>query len=44
MTFIKDSNTSILYKKILAGEFKISQNVSGDATDLLKKILTTDPL
>ena len=39
----EDSNTSSLYKKIIAGEFKIPSWVSIEASDLLKKILVTDP-
>ena len=40
----ENSNTSLLYKKIMAGDFTIPRFVSNDARDLLKKILTTDPL
>jgi 5'-AMP-activated protein kinase catalytic alpha subunit len=39
----EDSNTSALYKKIMAGEFAIPKFVSPEARDLLKKILNTDP-
>ena len=39
----EDPDTSKLYKKILSGEFKIPSFVSKDATDLLKKILNTEP-
>ena len=39
----EDPVTSQLYKKILAGEYKIPKHVSDDAKDLLKHILTTDP-
>ena len=39
----ENSNTSILYKKIMAGDFSIPRFVSHDARDLLKKILNTDP-
>lgn len=39
----EDPNTSALYKKIIAGEFKIPKFVSSQAKDLIKGILTTDP-
>ena len=39
----EDPNTSKLYKKILEGDFNIPKHVSGDARDLLKCILQTDP-
>mmetsp|Transcript_1128 Transcript_1128/g.1133 ORF Transcript_1128/g.1133 Transcript_1128/m.1133 type:complete len:292 (+) Transcript_1128:184-1059(+) len=39
----EDPDTSKLYKKILSGEFKIPSFVKGDASDLMKKILNTDP-
>ncbi len=39
----EDPNTSALYKKIIAGEFKIPKFVSPQAKDLIKGILTTDP-
>ena len=39
----EDPDTSKLYKKILSGEFKIPSFVSKNASDLLYKILTTDP-
>lgn len=40
----EDPDTSKLYKKILSGEFKIPPSFVGEeASDLLKKILTTDP-
>ena len=39
----EDANTSVLYKKIMAGEFQIPKFVSYDARDLLKLILNTDP-
>lgn len=39
----EDPNTANLYKKILAGEFTVPKFISGDVTDLIRKILTTDP-
>lgn len=39
----EDPNTSILYKKILGGEYKCGAWVSLDGQDLLKKILNTNP-
>ena len=39
----EDSNTSNLYKKILAGDFKLPNWLSPEACDLLRKILVTDP-
>ncbi len=39
----EDSNTSVLYKKIMAGEFNIPKFVSPEARDMLKCILNTDP-
>lgn len=39
----EDPDTSKLYSKILSGQFKIPSFVSKDASDLLKKILNTDP-
>ncbi len=39
----EDPNTTILYQKILKGEFHIPRFVSKDASDLLRNILTTDP-
>ncbi len=39
----EDANTSILYKKIMAGEFSIPKFVTEEARELLKNILTTDP-
>lgn len=39
----EDPDTSKLYKKILSGEFKIPTFVSQNASDLLHKILNTDP-
>ena len=39
----EDPNTANLYKKILAGEFKLPNYLSAEACDLLKKILVTEP-
>ena len=39
----EDPDTSKLYKKILSGEFKIPSFVSKQATDLMHKVLNTDP-
>jgi len=39
----EDKNTSVLYKKILAGEFTIPKFLGEDVVDLIRKILTTDP-
>lgn len=39
----EDPNTSMLYRKILAGEYKAPKWISAEVRDLLKKILETDP-
>ena len=39
----EDPNTSALYKKIIAGEYKCGSWVSQEAQDLLKSILNTNP-
>lgn len=39
----EDSNTTVLYKKIINGEFSIPKFVSSDARDLLLSILNTNP-
>jgi 5'-AMP-activated protein kinase catalytic alpha subunit len=39
----EDPDTSNLYKKILAGEFKIPKYVSNEGKDLIKNILNIDP-
>jgi 5'-AMP-activated protein kinase catalytic alpha subunit len=39
----EDSNTSVLYKKIMAGDYTIPKFLSPEAKDLIKNILTTDP-
>jgi len=40
----EDPNTANLYKKILAGEFQIPKWIGEDASDLIRWVLTTDPL
>jgi 5'-AMP-activated protein kinase catalytic alpha subunit len=39
----EDPNTSNLYKKILAADYKVPDHFSKDAVDLIGRILTTDP-
>jgi 5'-AMP-activated protein kinase, catalytic alpha subunit len=39
----EDPETSKLYQKILAGEYKIPKTLSEDAKDMLSHILTVDP-
>ena len=39
----EDPNTHQLYKKILSGDFKIPKQLTSEASDLLKKVLNTDP-
>jgi len=39
----EDPNTSVLYKKIIAGDFTIPKFVSSEARELMKGIMTTDP-
>lgn len=39
----EDPNTSCLYKKIIAGEYRCGGWVSNEAQDLLKNILNTNP-
>jgi 5'-AMP-activated protein kinase catalytic alpha subunit len=39
----EDSNTSKLYKKILAGEYILPDDVSSQFQDIINKILTIDP-
>jgi serine/threonine protein kinase len=39
----EDSNTTNLYKKILAANYKLPKFLSIEAIDLLKGILNTDP-
>lgn len=38
-----DEDISVLYSKILRGEFEVPSYLSGEAADLLKRILVTDP-
>lgn len=40
----EDKNTSVLYKKIMSGEFSIPKFVSNEGRDLLLNILITDPV
>ena len=40
----EDTNTSILYKKIIKGEFKIPAFLTERSKTLLKGILNTDPV
>jgi len=39
----EDSNTSVLYKKILAGDYKTPDWISPEVKDLIRQILNTDP-
>lgn len=39
----EDPDTSLLYKKILKGEYVLPSNVSRDGGDLISKILDTEP-
>jgi 5'-AMP-activated protein kinase catalytic alpha subunit len=39
----EDPNTSVLYKKITAGDFNIPKFVSPLAREFLQRLLTTDP-
>jgi len=39
----EDTNTTNLYKKILAASYKLPKFVSYEVTDLIKGILNTDP-
>lgn len=38
-----DNDTQMLYKKIMKGEYSIPSFVSSQATDLIKRVLNTDP-
>lgn len=38
-----DNDTQVLYKKIIRGEYSIPSFVSNMATDLIKRVLCTDP-
>lgn len=42
--FFQDPNTGALYKKILNNEYAIPEFISEDASDILRRILTTDPV
>ena len=42
--FIQDTNTAVLYKKILNGEYSIPKFVSDEGRDLIKNILNIDPV
>jgi 5'-AMP-activated protein kinase catalytic alpha subunit len=39
----EDPNTSNLYKKILSADFQVPNFISPEATDMISRILTTDP-
>ncbi len=39
----EDANTSVLYKKILSGEYKTPKWISPEVKDLIRRILETDP-
>ena len=39
----EDANTSNLYRKIMAGEYKPAKWISSDVKDLIRRILETDP-
>lgn len=39
----EDDDTPKLYKKILNGEYSLSQNLSADLRDFIQRILTVDP-
>ncbi|CAD8060418.1 unnamed protein product [Paramecium sonneborni] len=39
----EDPNTSLLYKKIMSGDFKFPKYISQEAKDLIKNILNVDP-
>ena len=39
----EDPNTSLLYKKIMSGEFSIPKYISPEGKELLKCILNVDP-
>lgn len=42
MPFEDNDNTSLLYKKILKGDYKVRESLSEPAKDLIKKILCVD--
>ena len=39
----EDPKTNVLYKKILNADYTVPDTVSEECTDLIKKILNTDP-
>eukprot|EP01039_Chlorochromonas_danica_P005477 gene5477-6028_t len=39
----EDANTSVLYRKILSGEYRAARWISNDVRDLIRKILEVDP-
>lgn len=39
----EDPNTTLLYKKIIAGDYTMPKFVSAQARDLIQGLLTTDP-
>jgi 5'-AMP-activated protein kinase catalytic alpha subunit len=39
----EDPNTTLLYKKIIAGDYSLPKFVSASAKDLIQGLLTTDP-
>lgn len=39
----EDPNTTLLYKKIIAGDYTLPKWVSAQARDLIQGLLTTDP-
>jgi 5'-AMP-activated protein kinase catalytic alpha subunit len=39
----EDQVTSVLYQKIIKGDFKIPSHVSDDARDIMKRLLNTKP-
>jgi serine/threonine protein kinase len=39
----EDPKTNVLYKKILNADYTVPDAVSEECTDLIKKILNTDP-
>jgi serine/threonine protein kinase len=39
----EDENVSVLYKKILEGDYKFHRKVSEQAKDLIRKMLTNNP-
>lgn len=39
----EDPETAELYKKILQADYELPEHISDEATDLIRRILTTDP-